>query len=201
MITVLLGLLIAILIVSIILFGYLYSITGEKEYEEYKEDEKDKVELEVFSSEVPDIVHISGIPLLEEGLSTHIGVELDVLVINRTHTLPLTRVIKAQHLREYELVEEHKSVIKRALVGGILGPVGAVVGGISGVGTKKTEEIQHFLSIDFSDKSGNDVTALFLAKHRFLGEYYFPRFVDYLNNEIGYEDKKLIITEDERYEI
>lgn len=41
---------------------------------------------------------------------------------------------------EREIIDKDKSVIGRAVVGGlILGPVGAVVGGMSGLGTKKQE--------------------------------------------------------------
>ena len=43
---------------------------------------------------------------------------------------------------EYETIEKDKSVIGRAIVGGLLlGPVGAIVGGMSGIGTKQETKI------------------------------------------------------------
>lgn len=44
--------------------------------------------------------------------------------------------------KEVQIVEKDKSVIGRAVVGGVLlGPVGAVVGGMSGIGTNKNEKV------------------------------------------------------------
>lgn len=52
--------------------------------------------------------------------------------------------VRFDRLTEKEDIQQDKSVIKRAVVGGLLaGPVGAVVGGMSGLGTKHTTEIIH----------------------------------------------------------
>lgn len=69
------------------------------------------------------------------------GLEFDLMV-----GLKLSKVgvhvnnITDIHVEDKELVleEKEKSVLGRALVGGlILGPVGAIVGGMTGIGTKK----------------------------------------------------------------
>lgn len=58
-------------------------------------------------------------------------------------------------LKKDEIFEtKKKSVLGRAIIGGILlGPVGAVVGGISGIGEKKTKisDVDNILTIGYSD--------------------------------------------------
>lgn len=70
----------------------------------------------------------------------------DVLldIDKKTYSVKLKNVELLQ-----EITETDKSVIKRALVGGILlGPVGAIVGGMSGIGTKKNKA--YYLKISTS---------------------------------------------------
>lgn len=50
------------------------------------------------------------------------------------------------------IIEQNKSVIGRAAVGGlILGPLGAIIGGISGVGSKSVLKGKYYLVINFWD--------------------------------------------------
>lgn len=52
-------------------------------------------------------------------------------------------------------VQKSKSVVGRAVVGGLLfGSVGAVVGGISGTGKKASKKIKNFLVIDYISQNG-----------------------------------------------
>ena len=76
---------------------------------------------------------------------------------------------------EYETIEKDKSVIGRAIVGGLLlGPVGAIVGGMSGIGTKKeTKVIQN---------ANEDIYIDIIAeKQHFLFK------VSKLNNDLAYK--------------
>jgi len=58
---------------------------------------------------------------------------------------------------EYEQITKDKSVIGRAIVGGLLlGPVGAIVGGMSGIGTKtKTKQVKKELRETFAIVNGD----------------------------------------------
>ena len=81
---------------------------------------------------------------------------------------------------EYETIEKDKSVIGRAVVGGLLlGPVGAIVGGMSGIGTKKeTKVIQN---------ANEDIYLDIIAeKQHFLFK------VSKLNNDLAYKFYKRI---------
>ena len=73
--------------------------------------------------------------------------------------------------------QKNKSVIGRAIVGGlILGPVGAIVGGMTGIGQKQvaTNMPENLLSISFSE-NGEEKIILFSCKnkHRKDVETYF----------------------------
>lgn len=58
---------------------------------------------------------------------------------------------------ETEVIEKNKSVIGRAVAGGLLfGGVGAVVGGISGTGTKTKKECHFYFIISYNSSTGED---------------------------------------------
>ncbi len=62
------------------------------------------------------------------------------------------QIIDMKFIRHTQLTTENKSVIGRAVVGGILlGPVAAVVGGISGIGTKVKNIGKYLFVINFWD--------------------------------------------------
>ena len=60
------------------------------------------------------------------------------------------------------LTDKQKSVIQRSLVGiMVAGPLGAIVGGLSGIGNKQTIELVHFLTLNYTDGDGIEQNALF----------------------------------------
>lgn len=63
-----------------------------------------------------------------------------------------SQIINLEKTTENELIKMDKSVIGRAVVGGlILGPLGAIIGGISGIGTKEKISEKNYLIINFWD--------------------------------------------------
>lgn len=62
------------------------------------------------------------------------------------------QIIDMKFISHKQLINEDKSVIGRAVVGGLLlGPLGAVVGGISGVGSKTKTIGNYYFVINFND--------------------------------------------------
>ena len=58
---------------------------------------------------------------------------------------------------ETEIIEKNKSVIGRAVAGGLLfGGVGAIVGGISGTGTKDKKERHFYFIISYTSSTGEE---------------------------------------------
>lgn len=65
--------------------------------------------------------------------------------------LKLDKITKAECISEKEIIEKSKSVGGRAIVGGVLlGPVGAIVGGMSGIGNKNKSKYMNFIVINYT---------------------------------------------------
>ena len=69
--------------------------------------------------------------------------------------LSYSQVTAAAKVNEQEIAELDKSVIGRAVAGGVLlGPLGAVVGGMSGVGKKQKTVYKDYFVINYTAASG-----------------------------------------------
>lgn len=72
-------------------------------------------------------------------------------------TLNYSQITDVFYGLETEIVEKSKSVIGRAVAGGLLfGGVGAVVGGLSGTGTKEKKERRFYFIISYTSSTGED---------------------------------------------
>lgn len=71
--------------------------------------------------------------------------------------LKLTSILYAEHLTNTEIIEKSKSVVGRAAAGGLLfGPVGALIGGMSGVGSSQKKKLQLYYVIHFTNSLGEE---------------------------------------------
>ena len=102
--------------------------------------------------------HVSGINLFGQEENVYASIEDDrikfqsVLDKQKVASLMLDKITSARILTEKEIVEKDKSVVGRAVAGTLLaGPLGAIVGGISGVGSKKKKKNYRVLVINYSD--------------------------------------------------
>jgi hypothetical protein len=85
------------------------------------------------------------------------------------------------------VAKKSKSVIGRALLGGVLlGPVGAIVGGMTGVGDKtvKVSDVDNIISISYS-QDDKDVIILFSCTNK-----KFKKVYEYLKKNFGDKYKK-----------
>lgn len=70
-------------------------------------------------------------------------------VIEQKINLGIDKIKRIGIISEKEISEQGKSVGGRAIVGGLLlGPLGALVGGMSGIGNKKKTEIKMFMVLN-----------------------------------------------------
>ena len=68
-------------------------------------------------------------------------------------TLKYEKITACEFVPEEDIQEKSKSVAGRAVIGGlVLGPVGAIVGGMSGMGTKKNSKLRKFIIINYKGK-------------------------------------------------
>lgn len=86
------------------------------------------------------------------------------------------QIIKLSTATEEQIMSESKSVIGRAIVGGlILGPLGAVIGGMSGVGSKQKLKGKYYLIINYWDVISQSAQTLLISTKckpdRFIDRY------------------------------
>lgn len=109
--------------------------------------------------------YISGMPAPWcEGAPANLTIDAEnnrLIITSRLYdwqpvSLPFKRIYNVELFSENETVEKSKSVIKRGIAGALIaGPVGAVVGGMSGIGSKTKTQTRRGLAIDFITKNGD----------------------------------------------
>ena len=106
--------------------------------------------------------HIEGMPNLKEGKVVEISKNKKSINIDNKISI-LNKNIKSKIITSSkELTEKQKSVLKRSLLGIVVaGPLGAIIGGMSGIGTKQKMELVYFLTIDYVDDCGIEKSSLF----------------------------------------
>lgn len=114
---------------------------------EYSHNEN--VVTEIPSGNVKVILHTHGIKVLK-GLTFY--------------PIHNSQIISLKQTSREELIRTDKSVIGRAVVGGlILGPLGAIIGGMSGIGSKEKLKDKNYLVINFWDKKTKAAQTLLIG--------------------------------------
>lgn len=79
---------------------------------------------------------------------------------NVERVLPCEKITKAISTTSAEIEKQSKSIAGRAVIGGVLlGPVGAIVGGMTGFGTKDKKKIQSYVIINYTSGGEEKVAA------------------------------------------
>ena len=82
-------------------------------------------------------------------LHTH-GIELAFGMTDESFNIHNAQIIELIHTSKTELAKDNKSVIGRSIVGAVLlGPLGAIIGGMSGIGYKEKLADEHYLIINY----------------------------------------------------
>jgi len=102
-------------------------------------------------------VHLSGLEQFEVDSIVKIVIVDDKFVIKKSdlskvQEFNLEDIKSIKPLSEDTVTEKEKSVISRAIVGGVIfGVTGAIVGGLSGIGSKKEIKTEHFIKITLNN--------------------------------------------------
>lgn len=100
--------------------------------------------------------------------------------------LSYTQVTAAEKINEKQVSEVDKSVLGRAVVGGVLlGPLGAVIGSASGIGTKKKTVYKDYFVINYTAANGEAAVLYFEMVGPPVG---FAQFLAELKHKAGIVD-------------
>ncbi|MDO5433833.1 hypothetical protein [Eubacterium sp.] len=83
----------------------------------------------------------------------------------KVYKIDLSKVITIDTINKENIYEKKKSVIGRGLTGAVLfGPAGAVLGGMSGIGTKEQKVNVSIFSISFYGNNESDIKTILFDK-------------------------------------
>jgi len=168
------------LILLIVLIGAIFLIrNGLQAQKEMKNKAKD-----IGAEDVLWGAHIEGL-----GLALNTPCEIyrlsDRILIDAKSNkfeIKYSQIRAAVVKNERELIEKGKSVVGRALIGTLLVPgLGTIVGGMSGIGTKKKNgPLNHYLIFNYTSSSGELSAVTFQNNMSFK----MQAFCDAVNNAI-----------------
>ena len=132
--------------------------------------------------------HMEGLPI-PQGTWTYIFACPDKLVMESKKgkfEIPNERIVNYGKVTEQEVLQVNKSVIGRAAVGGLLlGGLGAIIGGMSGIGTKTKTKQHGYFVINYTDRNGE--TAVISFESPFNIDTFVEEFTKVLNRSKGIE--------------
>lgn len=136
-------------------------------------------------------IHIDGIPNFGSGVEVKLSFTPEQMKIDNTQFIPISRMKGAEINSAKQLTEVQKSVIGRAVAGGVLlGGLGSIVGGMSGIGASQKTETVMLFTVFFTTKEGEDSVAIFsMQEPMFAGA--LKNIVNRINNQTGYRPKNL----------
>ncbi|MCO1599798.1 hypothetical protein [Desulfosporosinus nitroreducens] len=133
---------------------------------------------------IDELVIVQGVPGAVEGQPAFLRLYDDTVTVNDQQTIPLARIKEAVSFSQKDIEGKNKSVVGRGIIGAaLLGPLGAVVGGMSGVGQKNTDKTVGFIAIHYTDKDGIAETAI--LKTTGPGPLLLIKFTKALNEKLG----------------
>jgi hypothetical protein len=132
--------------------------------------------------------HFEGLNI-PKNISTNIFPCPDKLVIESKKgmfEIPNERIINYTSLSEKDITQIDKSVVGRAVLGGVLlGGIGAIVGGMSGVGSKTKSLTHNYFVINYEDLNGE--VAIISFESNLNIDHFISQFSDTLNRSRGIE--------------
>lgn len=109
-----------------------------------------------------NLTHIEGIEIYNKEMQVAIKVDdtnqCITIIPTISKNLPpvhlkFDQIIDCASIHNEMVIQKDKSVIGRAVVGGVLlGGLGAIIGGMTGIGSKKKSKKTHYLVINYKSK-------------------------------------------------
>lgn len=158
----------------IILFGLLIATIL------YFKDKKEGLE------QILNAKHISGIPFMAEKSTVNLYMYKDRISIEKKSYILFDKIKGSEIIYGSEIETISGSPLSRALVGGfILGGIGAIAGGLSGLQSSQVSKKGYYLIINYINKDNNEVNIVLFTGENHKGEIY--KFYNRINNKVNYE--------------
>lgn len=133
-------------------------INYENNKEEIKKDKENNIICKV------SLQHVSGLENLVQNIECKIAVNEEQLFVDDKYVVKLSNIKSTQIIKGKELLEQEKSMLGRALVGGILlGGIGAVIGSMTALKNEKQMKDVDFLLIDYINSKNENAQLVFMA--------------------------------------
>lgn len=144
--------------------------------------------------------HLQGLPQVPKNANCRLSVEDHALKIEHmtgglfsnknveaTYRIPLDRLISMDVVSEADIKEKSKSVLGRGVAGALVfGPVGALLGGMSGIGTKKKKTYKYLLNVAYIGNDSNDVRMIIFQVS--MSTFDASAFAKYVMNQCASEN-------------
>ena len=105
-----------------------------------------------------NVSYIDGIKGYFKSQAVQLSLDNELIIKPRIGKSPVVhlnydQINNVEIISEKDIIEKQKSVVGRAVVGELLlGPLGAIVGGMSGIGDKSKSETHYYLVINYISK-------------------------------------------------
>jgi len=140
-----------------------------------------------------DLSIIAGLDNIPKGMLTRLTLKDEGLLIKQNYFgkgeafLNYSQITNVGKITEKEIYEKDKSVLGRAVAGGlVLGPLGAIVGGVSGVGKKEKKKLNIYYIINYKSSQDGEIKALSFSLG---GAYQLNKFTEELKKKAGIKDQ------------
>lgn len=108
------------------------------------------------------LTHIDGLSGYGSGTKVKLSKTSSEIKVDGNHFIRMGDLKSTTLTSSRQLVNQHKSVLGRSIAGAVVaGPIGAIVGGISGTGTKQTTATVSILTINYYKGFGEKKTVIF----------------------------------------
>lgn len=140
-----------------------------------------------------NVSSFDGIEVLPRGLAIKLIADDDnneILIKSRVIKKPevhlkYDQITGINAITEKEILEKNKSVVGRAVLGGVLlGPLGAILGGMSGIGSKEKTDTHYFIVINYKSKDDDIKVISFEVVGASIG---WDKFIDHIRGKIDYK--------------
>lgn len=114
-----------------------------------------------------NLMMVDGISSISKGLAVNVTLFDNNLQIkvrigkNAPANLSYSQITNVDYMSEKEVAEKSKSVIGRAVAGGLIfGGLGAIIGGMSGTGSNQINTTRIYLIVNYIPSIGGDIKAI-----------------------------------------